>query len=156
MKITKIAILAICCVSISSCATIIHGSNQNIAFSSNPSGAEVYINEHNKGITPVTVRLRRNEDCNIKIQLENYLPYEISLVRKVDGWIAGNIIFGGLIGLAIDAATGSMYKLSSDQVTAELKKKQPTFTHRGDNIYIAVVMTADSSWEKIGSLKGTN
>ena len=71
----------------------------------------------------------------------------------MDGWIAGNIIFGGLIGLIIDAADGAMYKLSPEQVNAELKKGDGTYLQQGDNIYIGVVMKIDPSWEKIGSLQ---
>jgi hypothetical protein len=56
----------------------------------------------------------------VKIELPGYMPYETNLIRKVDGWIAGNIVFGGLIGLAVDAITGGMYKLTPEQIQSEL------------------------------------
>jgi hypothetical protein len=152
-SLVKLSFLVIFCIILSDCATIIHGTKQDIAFSSNPTGADVLINGVNKGRTPVTINLKRKEECNVKILLPGYLPYEINIIRKVDGWIAGNIIFGGLIGLIIDAADGAMYKLSPEQVNAELKKGDGTYLQQGDNIYIGVVMKIDPSWEKIGSLQ---
>ncbi|MDP4290733.1 MAG: hypothetical protein Q8908_06600 [Bacteroidota bacterium] len=50
-----------------------------------------------------------------------------------------------------------MYKLSPEQLTAELKAGDHAFVKKSDNVYIAVVMKADPSWQKIGSLqKATN
>jgi hypothetical protein len=134
-----------------SCATIIHGTRQDISFSSTPTGAKVFINQMDKGITPVVVNLKRNENYVIKIQLDGYLPYETNVVKKVDGWIAGNIIFGGLIGLIIDAASGGMYKLSPEQISSELKNT--TVSVKDNIIYIGVVMHANSSWELVGYLQ---
>ena len=153
MKIIKTLTLIICCLFGTNCATIIHGTRQNIAFSSNPTGAEVSINGESKGKTPVIIKLKRNEDYIVKIQLSGYLPYEINVVKKVDAWIIGNIIFGGLIGLVVDAASGGMYKLSPEQVSAELKRNDGSFIQKGDNIYIGAAMIADPSWVKIGNLK---
>src|SRR5437764_13755386 len=92
------------------CATIIHGSRQDVSISSNPSSAKVIVDEQFIGKTPLITKLTRRDHHFVRIQLDGYLPYEASFTRKVDVWIAGNIIFGGLIGLCIDAASGSMYK----------------------------------------------
>ena len=155
MRILIALIFVLCCSILSNCATIIHGTRQDIAFSSYPTGAEVSINGINRGRTPVTINLERNMNYSIKVQLEEYIPYEIYIVRQVDAWIAGNIIFGGIIGLAVDAISGAMYKLSPEQVHAELRKNDEAFIQNGDYIYIAVVMEVDPLWEKIGNLQKT-
>jgi hypothetical protein len=41
---------------------------------------------------------------------DGYRPATAVLDTKIDGWIFGNIIFGGLIGLAMDAARGAGFK----------------------------------------------
>ena len=105
--------------SLSGCATIIHGSRQEIGISSIPTGASVSVNGEKMGRTPTIVKVKRKDSQVVQILLDGYLPYEVVLIRKVDGWIVGNIIFGGLIGLIVDVATGSMYKLSPEQLTAE-------------------------------------
>lgn len=136
---------------LASCATIIHGTRQDISFSSTPSGAKVYINGMDKGSTPVIVNLERKNTYVVKIQIDGYIPYETNIIKKVDGWIAGNIIFGGLIGLVIDAASGGMYKLSPEQIASELKNS--TVSVNNNMIYIGVVMQPNPSWELVGYLQ---
>jgi hypothetical protein len=150
----KILVLAIS-LSLSSCATIIHGSRQDVGFSSNPTGASVTINGANFGNTPTVVKLKRSDTQAVKISLDGYLPYEVVLTRKVDGWIAGNIIFGGIIGLIVDAADGAMYKLSPEQLTAELRRENAStsFQEKKDGIFIGVTLTPNPNWEKIGTLE---
>lgn len=136
---------------LASCATIIHGTRQDVSFSSTPSGAKVLINGMDKGSTPVIVNLERKNTYVVKIHLDGYTPYETNIIKKVDGWIAGNIIFGGLIGLVVDAASGGMYKLSPEQIASELRNS--TVSVKDNMIYIGVVMQPDPSWELIGYLQ---
>jgi hypothetical protein len=49
------------------------------------------------------------------------------VVPVTSTWEWGNIIFAGLIGLAVDAWTGGMYELSQDKVSAEFPS-HPTKT----------------------------
>lgn len=137
----------------SGCGTILHGSRQDIAISSNPSSATVVVNNQDVGQTPVTVNLSRKESHDVRIELEGYLPFETTIIRKVDGWIAGNIIFGGLIGLAVDAITGGMYKLTPEQVQAELRSGTASARYVKDGVYIAVVLKPKTNWEKVGQME---
>ncbi|CAN5400346.1 hypothetical protein BH23BAC1_BH23BAC1_21270 [soil metagenome] len=136
----------------SSCATIINGSRQPISISSSPSGAKITIDGIPTAATPFIAKLKRRDYHFIKIEMDGYLPSEILLARKVSGWIAGNIVFGGLVGLILDVATGSMYRLTPEQVWAELK---PGITEASlkDGIYIGVTLTPDANWDKIGQLE---
>jgi hypothetical protein len=104
-----------------SCATIISGSRQTVRFTSNPSAATVFINEVKIGKTPVFKSLKRNQEYDVVIKLDGYLPYHTSLVKQFDEWFLGNIILCGLIGLIIDPITGAIYKLSPEQIYAPLK-----------------------------------
>lgn len=88
----------------------------------------------------------------VKIELAGYHTYETTLTREISGWVWGNIVFGGLIGLVIDASAGGMYRLSPEQINADLKSSQANVIKNDDGILIAVVMEADSSWEKVGTL----
>jgi len=112
---------------IAGCATIIHGTRQNIAVSSVPSGARVIVKGVHMATTPAVIELKRNEsNIILRFEKEGYEPVEVALNRSVDGWIAGNIIFGGLIGLAIDFISGGAYQLTPSEVNAilaELKKR---------------------------------
>ena len=134
------------------CGTIIHGTTQQVGFSSSPSGAEVSINGQNSGTTPMIVDLNRKDNHLVEISLDGYQPYETTITRSASGWLFGNIIFGGLIGLVVDAASGGMYKLSNDQIDAELHNDYADSMSEGE-LYIAVVLEADPEWEKVGQLK---
>ena len=135
---------------LTSCATIIKGSKQEFQITSNPSQATVYVNESSIGKTPITTKLARKEkNTKIKLTLEGYKDVEIPLKREGNGWVWGNIVFGGLIGLIVDLSDGAMYKLTPEQINAELAKNV-AFNSKGDGAYIGVTMDADPSWQKVG------
>jgi membrane-associated protease RseP (regulator of RpoE activity) len=104
------------------CATIMHGSSQTVGISSSPSGARVTINGEYRGETPLRVELARKQDYIIKVEKEGFEPASSTITSKVSGMTFGNIIFGGLIGLAVDAGSGGLYKLSQDDVQITLTK----------------------------------
>ena len=106
-----------------SCATIIHGSRQSVTLNSVPSGVNVIRQGAHIATTPAVVELPRNStNVILTFEKDGYEPVEIILNRKVDGWIVGNIVFGGLIGLAVDFISGAAYKLSPSEVNAALKE----------------------------------
>jgi hypothetical protein len=137
------------------CATIIHGTNQNVSFSSTPTGAMVTVDNIPRGNTPTVVKLSRKENHVVKIELAGYQPFELTITRKASGWVWGNIIFGGIIGLAVDAITGGMYKLTPELVSASLTGGGSSLLHQRDVLYVALVMSADSTWQQIGTLDRT-
>lgn len=134
------------------CATIMHGTRQSVGISSYPSNADVWVDNKYIGKSPTVVRLTRKDNHFVRIELNGYAPYETTLTHQVSGWVFGNLAYGGLIGLAVDAISGGLYKLTPEQVEAEMKKGGYSCTQKGDEIYIAAVLKADPSWEKIGSL----
>lgn len=143
-------------VGIFSCATIIHGTTQDVGISSNPTGAAVTIDGKPYGTAPVTASLSRKDNHVVKIELEGFMPYETTVTRSVSGWIAGNILFGGLIGLAVDAISGGMYKLTPEQVQAELKEGSVSILEEEGRLFITVVLEPNPEWEKIGTLSRKN
>lgn len=137
--------------SATACATIMHGSNQKIQFNSTPSQAQVMIDGNNVGVTPMVTTLKRGDSHTVRITAPGFQPYEMKLEKKVSGWIAGNLVFGGIPGVIVDAVTGSMYKLSPSEVNATLGAGSSA-ARNGDQIFVAVVLQADPSWEKIGQM----
>ncbi|HWV57450.1 MAG TPA: PEGA domain-containing protein [Longimicrobiales bacterium] len=137
------------------CATIVQGTSQAVGISSSPPGARVLVNGVEQGVTPTVLKLKRRENHVVVVELEGYHPYTATLTRSVSGWVAGNLVFGGLIGLVIDAASGGIYKLSPEQIAAALNRNV-TVEQGSDMIFIGVVMEADSSWTKIGELEPVN
>jgi uncharacterized protein YceK len=107
----------------SGCASIMHGSKQEITFTSNPSGATVEVfSDVSEGRcdTPCSLILRRNQNYRVVFKKGGYQDFEAPLRKGTDGWIWGNILFGGVIGLVIDLTNGSAYKLRPGELEATL------------------------------------
>lgn len=134
-------------------ASIMNGTGQAVGISSSPTAA-VTIDGVSHRRTPVVVQLMRKDNHIVRIELEGYQPFEATLTRSVSGWVWGNIVFGGLIGLAVDAISGGLYKLTPEQVTATLgRTAAATQAHGQDGaLYLAVVLEPDPGWQRIGRL----
>jgi hypothetical protein len=137
---------------IQSCGTIIQGTTQQVGISSSPTNANVAINGVNVGSTPVMIDLKRKDSHIVRITLDGYQIYETTLTRKVSGWVWGNIVFGGLIGLVVDSSTGGMYKLTPEQIQAELRDGKVRVVDTEGGLFITFAMQAKSDWEKVGEL----
>ncbi len=103
-------------------------------------------------VTPAVLQLKRKENHVVAIELEGYQPYSATFTRSVSGWVVGNLVFGGLIGLVVDAATGGLYKLSPEQIAATLGQTGAV-DKIDDVLYIGVVLRPDPAWERIGALE---
>ncbi len=151
-KCISVITVVSCIALIAGCATIMHGTTQSVGISSSPSGALVTVDNMEKGRTPVVVDLRRKEHHFVKIEMEGYKPYEVTLTRGVSGWVWGNIVFGGLVGLAVDAITGGLYKLTPAEVNTVLRSNKQGALYRDNMLYVAVVLEPNPGWQKIGQL----
>lgn len=61
--------------------------------------------------TPDSIALPANAaPITVSCTADGYRPTTATLDTKADGWIFGNILFGGLIGLAVDAGRGAGFK----------------------------------------------
>lgn len=116
------------------CATIMGDKTQLMSVNSTPSEAEVKITDEQglhvfSGKTPTTVTLQKadgsywgGKDYTVTISKEGYETQTIPVASTPNGWyIAGNFVFGGLIGwFIVDPLTGAMYNLSPEQINASL------------------------------------
>ena len=137
---------------VSGCATIMQGTTQQIGIQSTPTGATVKIDQKEYGNTPVVADLSRKENHIVNISLEGYEPFEGTITRSTSGWVWGNILFGGLIGLAVDAISGGLYKLNPEQIQAELQQNNTGLEIDENGIIIMVTLKPSPEWEKIGNL----
>lgn len=146
------------------CASIIHGTKQNVVFTSQPPGAKITIDGIEYGTTPKSVELSRKgrlkgessgkKEYAVKIEMEGYYPYEIKITRELDGLFFGNLLLGGIVGMIIDAGSGAMFKLTPDQLVAHLgRSTSMNVSNSEDEIYLAVAMDIDPSWEQIGTME---
>lgn len=138
------------------CASIMHGTRQSVGIASNPSNASVWVDKNYAGNTPMVVEMSRKDNHIVRIELDGYQPYEATFSRQLSGWVFGNIVFGGIIGLAVDAISGGLYMLTPDQIQAEMRSNRMAYSKKSNDSCIVVVLEPDPSWMKIGSLLAVN
>ena len=142
---------------LSGCGTLALGTSQLVRIQSEPAGAQVAINGRVIGETPATVRLSTTAPHILQVSMCGYEPQIIQISKVFNNWTWLNLlmlpfILPTLVGFAVDANTGGMYRLSPDEVNV-------AFTQFGDkpngaagDLAVFVVLEPDPSWEKIGQL----
>lgn len=134
IRTSAATIVTLAMLGLTGCASIVGDSNQTLSIASTPSQADIsIIDEKGKNVfegkTPTTVTLDKSDgsywggkDYTLSIEKTGYAPKSISLHSSPNGWyIAGNLVFGGLIGwFIVDPFSGSMYTLSPDQIDVTL------------------------------------
>ncbi len=138
------------------CATIIGDATQLLPIMSQPGEAAVLITDEKgtlvfNGKTPTTVTLDKSDgsywggkEYVVQITKDGYEDQSIPIRSHPNGWyLAGNLVFGGLIGwFIIDPLGGAMYTLSPEQVSASLGEKT-THNNRATDGSIAIVLLQD-------------
>ncbi len=116
---------------LTSCATIVSKSDYPVSITSHPSGCNVVVKNADgivihQGKTPTSVVLSakggyfKAASYDLEFSGKGKARQNVKLTATMDGWYAGNILFGGLIGLlVVDPLTGAMWKLEPS-VNAEL------------------------------------
>jgi hypothetical protein len=133
------------------CASIMHGTSQDVSISTNPAGAQITVDGQTVGKTPVIAHLKRNDNHMLKAELPGYAPYEMAFTKSVSGWVWGNVLFGGLIGLAVDAISGGLYYLTPEQVMGELRSGPQVSSN--DGIAVFIVMQPRPEWKLVARLE---
>lgn len=119
---------------LSGCASIVgQGGAEAIKLSSSPDQADVSIADETgrivyRGNTPTVVNLEKKKayfsgkDYTITITKPGYKDQTILVKTRANGWyLAGNLLFGGLIGyLIVDPLTGAMWTFNTKDVNVNL------------------------------------
>jgi PEGA domain len=125
MKNIVTACLVACAFFTCSCATLFQGTNEEIMVASDPSGAQVTVNDGRSGVTPYSMRINRNEDLQIHVSKIGYTPYDEADASHIEwGYFVSDLFFTGLIGLAVDGIDGAMFYHNQAMVTAHLDPVQ--------------------------------
>lgn len=102
------------------CATIMNGDMIPVPVMTTPSEAKVSV-AGAEYKSPATVLVPRGKgDFKLRIEKEGYKPVDVMLMQSADAWLWGNVVFGGLIGLAVDFISGDAYDVEPELVNIEL------------------------------------
>ena len=118
--------LALGFLSISSgCATVTRGTTQAIHINSSPTGADVSIDGSHRGVTPFSIELARRSDHSLRFSKAGYRDAVFTVRHKfVGSSLVGNLLLGGLPGMAVDAVSGAAYDLEPETVLVTLPRKE--------------------------------
>lgn len=96
------------------CATLVSGDDTNTQITTDPIGASCELVGDNYNIivtTPANVQLDSDvAPVTITCNADGHVEEITEIDTSMDGTTFGNIIAGGLIGFAVDAASGAGYK----------------------------------------------
>ncbi|NII84896.1 MULTISPECIES: PEGA domain-containing protein [unclassified Pedobacter] len=108
---------------LSSCATIFTGTKQTVQINSNPPAATIEVDGVKAGVTPMAVPLKKGfTGQTISLKLDGYETKTFQPVTTFNPVAVLNLL--GMIGWAVDAATGAMMKYDPKvyEFTLEPKK----------------------------------
>ena len=127
---------------VTGCATVIHGTNQQIRFESTPSGATAQVRATAKTgtqsvTTPGQLTLSRDSSYDVTFEKPAYLPAHAHVGQSASGAVWGNILLGGIIGFIVDLSDGAAYNLEPETVSTTLvadpAATPPTESHTAPN-----------------------
>lgn len=128
-KLLTLMILAGALLVTSACATITRGTTDTLVIESEPPNAIASISPVNLQCkTPCSIKLPRNQTAIVTIEKDNYESVTVNVTPQISGGggagMAGNIIFGGIIGAGVDAGSGAMNDLKPNPIQVKLEKKE--------------------------------
>lgn len=115
----SIALLAI--VLMTGCATIFSGTSENVTFSSEPSGARVYVDGIDRGQTPLTVPVGKTSSPIVTFRKDGYRDASTALNKKLDIMFILNIFNG--FGFIVDLVTGAYNTIDPTIYNASLHQE---------------------------------
>ncbi|MGE0079482.1 MAG: caspase domain-containing protein [Bacteroidales bacterium] len=130
----KMAVWGMAIFTVNACATIFNTTKQKISFSSNPVGAEVFINNESTGkTTPCSINVRRkvkSGETNIKNQYiyefrkDGFVPYAYTDNAQISSKIYLNLLFNivAIPAFGVDFISGGAFYYNKD-VRATLQKE---------------------------------
>ena len=133
------SILFICAagLALAGCATVTRGTTNQIQIVSEPSGATARTSMGYQCSTPCTVQVGRKDEFSVTFSLAGYeeqtVPVKTQLAGAGAAGFAGNVLLGGVIGMGVDAATGSTLEHVPNPVSVVMTpvaKPAPTRTSR--------------------------
>ncbi len=107
------------------CATVTRGTMNQIVVDSDPPNASARASlGHSCPATPCTWEVSRRSEFVVSFSKPGYRSIDIPVSTRIAGagavGFAGNVLIGGLVGMGVDAATGSTLEHYPNPVVASL------------------------------------
>lgn len=120
----------------SGCASIVEGTDQSVTVQTTPIGASCELKRDGEVIgvvnpTPGTVMVDKSkDDIAVICEKDGYQDASGTFSSGFEGMTFGNILFGGFIGVAVDASSGAMHEYPASVTVAMAPNSFPNSTER--------------------------
>ncbi|MCG7391437.1 translation initiation factor 2 [Microvirga sp. ACRRW] len=123
MRLSILAVLA-GSLSLGACATVTRGTTEQITFDSTPPAEMRTSTGLTCPTTPCTLDISRKSEFIATFSKQGYQSQDVMVQTRLAGagaaGFAGNVLVGGVIGMGVDAATGSTLEHYPNPVTVSL------------------------------------
>ena len=121
MRKNKLILTILMCAGmLGACATIMHGTSQEITFQSSPEEVTVTVGGRILGKTPITSRLDKKADQSVVFSKDGYKPVTMALTTTLDSWFWGNLAGLSIFGSTTDGMNGSVNEYVPSQYFVSL------------------------------------
>jgi hypothetical protein len=138
LTLASVALLILC----GGCATITRGTTEALVVESDPPGASVHLSSGLSGYTPTSFTVKRGQALVVTITKAGYEQVTVNVTPQIASGgaagMAGNIIFGGLIGAAVDAGSGAMKELKPNPIRVNLHPTTAAISEKRSPASVAV------------------
>lgn len=136
------------------CATITRGTTEALIIETTPTGAEVALSTGIRCKTPCSIELKRKNAVVVDITKDGYDPVRVNVLSQIAGagaaGMAGNVVFGGIIGAGVDAVSGATKQLKPNPVVVTLVPTSSTSPAVTPSVDDAVQQTARQRCSDLG------
>jgi hypothetical protein len=119
-------------VTASGCASIISGRTAQVKIDSYPRQADVSVRDHEglevaSATTPAIVPIKRGRTWlrpakyTATISKPGYQTARVPIRSTFNPWVFGNVVAGGVVGLAVDGTTGAGWKPNPNEIVQRLQ-----------------------------------
>ena len=128
------AVMAVFAVAAGGCASVVHGTWEQLRVESDPPGASVRLSTGATGITPVNFGVPRKDDLTVTLAKDGYETAVIEVKTRMNGagaaGLTGDLLLApldgaGLVSVAIDAGTGTFCAHRPNPVKVVLRPAPP-------------------------------
>ncbi len=121
MRFIVVLALAAAC---GGCASVTRGMTDQVQIVTNPASSDVRTSMGQACTSPCTLQFNRKDEFTVIASKPGYHSAEMAVTTRVAGGgvagFAGNVLLGGVVGMAVDAASGATLEHYPNPVTLTL------------------------------------
>jgi hypothetical protein len=129
MNKTMLGAGALCAMTLAACSTVTRGTTNQLQILSEPAGATARTSLNHSCTTPCTLTVGRKDEFAVTFNLPGYKEQIVDVKTRLAGagvaGFVGNVVVGGVVGMGVDAITGSTLEHFPSPIEVRLEKDTP-------------------------------